>query len=281
LSPLPAPVALSLAGAAVAFVALWLLPLNVRAIGAQMCQRTAQELSAAGRMEEATEALRQACRLVPGERTYHVDLAISIVAGGAAQARDAADLRSVLAAAEKELCRALAMDPGDVRTYWPLGQLYRDWGLIDRSKFTAGEVLYRRAAELSPRRQRTYWAWGDLMLAAGKKAEALAQYQRALALDPSVVASQSALAQLYVRLGQPEQAEPFFAAAWRRMEANPAPSRSAPERAAEHETLGLAFLAHGRSDKARAYLSGALSLDPQRARAREALDRLSHQTASG
>ena len=119
------------------------------------------------------------------------------------------------------------------------------------------------------------------MLAEGKPAEAVAQYRRALALDPSVAAARSALAQLYVRLGQPERAEPLFAAAWQRMEASSAPWLSVPQRAAEHETLGLAFLAHGRHDKARAYLTGALSLDPQRDRAREALERLSRQPAAG
>lgn len=271
---MPRPVSLSLAAAAVAIVALWLLPANVRVFRAQILTRRAEELTAAGRTGEAVEAMRAACRLVPGERTYHVLLASSIVAGASAQALDSGELRSVFSAAEKELRRALAMDPGDVRTYWPLGQLYLYWGPLDRAKFAAGEALYRQAAALSPRRQRTYWVWGDLMLAEGKRAEALAQYRYALALDPTVSASQRALAQLYVRLGQPERAEPLFTAAWRRMAADSAAPLTAPERAAEHELLGLAFLAQGRNVKARGYLAGALSLDPQRARAKEALERL-------
>ena len=278
---MPAVVSIALAAAAVALVALWLLPANVRVFRAQILTRRAEELTAAGRAGEATEAMREACRLVPGERTYHVLLAASIVAGASAQALDADELRSVFSDAEKELRRALALDPGDVRTYWPLGQLYQYWGPLDRGKFVEGEALYRRAAALSPRRQRTYWAWGDLKLAEGKRAEALARYRSALALDPTVSASRRALAQLYLRMGQPEQAEPLFAAAWQRMAADSSASLTAAARAAEHEALGLAFLAQGRTRKARTYLAGALSLDPQRARAKEALERLSRLRTSG
>ena len=56
-----------------------LLPVNLRAIRAQVWKRTAEAMSAAGQMDEATAAMRQACRLMPGERTYHVMLAASIV----------------------------------------------------------------------------------------------------------------------------------------------------------------------------------------------------------
>jgi O-antigen ligase/Tfp pilus assembly protein PilF len=278
-SPLPAPVSLSLAGAAVAFVCMGLLPVNLRAIRAQIWKRTAETMEATGQPEEAIEAMREACRLMPGERTYHVMLAASIVHASSRHAGSAEELQSVFRAAEKELRAAIGLDPGDVRSYWPLGQLYQYWEVMDRAKFAEGEALYRRAAALSPRRQWTYWEWGNLEFAEGKRAEALARYRYALALDPTVAASQRALAQLYVRLGQPEQAEPLFTHAWQRMAVTTSPALSAPERAAEHESLGLAFLAKGRSDRARLYLGGALELDPQREKAREALERL--ETHSG
>jgi Tfp pilus assembly protein PilF len=72
----------------------------------------------------------------------------------------------------------------------------------------------------------------------------------------------------------------LFTEAWRRMAATSAPALSAAERAAEHESLGLAFLAKGRSDRARLYLSGAVQLDPQREKARAALERLAPQRVS-
>jgi tetratricopeptide (TPR) repeat protein len=267
--------------AAVAFVALVLLPMNLRQIRAQVWKRQADELTAAGRTQEATEALREACRLVPGERTYHVSLAASILAGESVQVTNAEELRAAFRASEKELLRAGALDPGDVRTYWPLGQLYQYWGMLDRAKYTDGERVYRRAAALSPRRQRTYWAWGDLLLGEGKRTAALERYQYALALDPTVIASKRALAKLYVRLGQPEQAEPLFADAWKRMSAGPLAARDVPARAAEQEMLGLAYLSRGQKARARAYLTGALSLNPQLSQAREALERISKAGVPG
>jgi Tfp pilus assembly protein PilF len=190
---------------------------------------------------------------------------------------DAVALKAMFGSAEQELRRAIALDPGDVRTYWPLGLLYRFWGTLDPGKFADGEAIYRQAAALSPRRQRTYWAWGDLLLAEGKPDAALAQYHYALALDPKVVASQRALAQLYVRLGQPEQAEPLYRMAWGRKDLAPAVQPGPTQLAAEREALGLAFLARGRADKARTYLTGALGLDPTLNNAREALQRLSQR----
>jgi tetratricopeptide (TPR) repeat protein len=264
--------AISAAVAAVAFVSLVLLPVNVRAIRAQAWKRQADELTAAGRTQEATEALREACRLVPAERTYHVSLAASILAGESVQVNNTEELRSAFRQSEKELLRAVALDPGDVRTYWPLGQLYQYWGMLDRSKYMDGERVYRRAAALSPRRQRTYWAWGDLLLADGRSAEALDRYQYALALDPTVMASKRALAKLYVRMGRPDQAEPLFEEAWRRMSTGPFVARDTPARAAEQEMLGLAYMARGQRAKARAYLTGALSLNPQLSQARQALE---------
>jgi tetratricopeptide (TPR) repeat protein/O-antigen ligase len=275
----PARYYIPLAATAFVFVAAYLLPINVRAYRAQALKRHADELTRAGQVEAATEALRAACRLVPSERTYHVALATSLVAGVPA-ASDPATLKTVFAAAERELRRAIAMDPGDVRSYWPLGLLYRFWGPLDPSKIADGEAIYRRAAALSPRRQRTYWAWGDLLLAEGRRDEALAQYRYALALDPSVAASQRALAQLYVRLGQPEQAEPLFMAAWGRTDLGPEARLSPPQQAAERESLALAFLARGRVEKARIYLAGALGLDSTLNRAREALERLSQRPAA-
>jgi tetratricopeptide (TPR) repeat protein len=270
------PGSIVLAAVVVAFVGLVLLPANGRVYQAQALKRRADELTAAGRIGEATTALREACRLVPYERTYRVALATSIAAGAPPVGSDPAALQEAFRGAERELRRAIAMDPGDVRTYWPLGLLYQFWGPVDREKFAEGEAVYRQAAALSPRRQRTYWAWGDLKLTEGKRDDAVALYRRALELDPSVLASQRALAQLYVRLGQPEDAEPLFADAWRRSVMLPA---EVGRQAVEREALGLAFLARGRTERARVHLSGALSLNPGLGRAREAMEQLSRQQA--
>src|SRR5439155_18122834 len=104
---------LALGATAAAFVGLALLPVNIRAIRAQVWKRQADELTAAGRTQEATEALREACRLVPGERTYHVSLAASILAGESVQVNNTEELRAAFRASEKELLRAVALDPGD------------------------------------------------------------------------------------------------------------------------------------------------------------------------
>jgi Tfp pilus assembly protein PilF len=259
----------------VAVVGLILLPANGRVYRAQALKRQADELTAAGRAAEATEALREACRLVPYERTYRVALAMSITAE-VAPGSDPDMLRTVFGESEWELRRAIAMDPGDVRTYWPLGLLYQFWGSIDPEKFAAGEAVYRQAAALSPRRQRTLWAWGDLKLAQGRRDAAVALYRSALDLDPSVVASQRALAQLYVRLGEPEEAEPHFRKAWRQAVRLPA---EIGRQAEDREALGLAFLDRGQTEKARVHLSEALGLNPDLPRAREAMESLSRQQA--
>jgi tetratricopeptide (TPR) repeat protein len=272
---LHSPIRWGLGAAAVAVVALILLPANGRIYRAQALKRQADELTAAGRVAEATEALREACRLVPYERTYRVALAMSITAG-AAPGSDADVLRAVFGEAERELRRAIAMDPGDVRTYWPLGLLYQFWGSIDPEKYVEGEAVYRQAAALSPRRQRTFWAWGDLKLAQGRRDAAVALYRSALDLDPSVAASQRALAQLYVRLGEPEEAERLFQQAWRQAVWLPA---EIGRQAADREALGLAFLDRGQTEKARVHLSEALGLNPELPRAREAMESLSRQRA--
>jgi Tfp pilus assembly protein PilF/O-antigen ligase len=265
------------AGAAGAIVLLVLLPANLRAYHAQRLKRQADELAAAGRATEATGRLRDVCRLVPYERHYAVELANSIVTS-VPPGSDPEEIQAAFRAAERELRRAIALDPGDVRIYWPLGLLYQFWGTFDRTKFAAGEEVYRRAAALSPRRQRTYWAMGDLLLAQGRQAEALVQYRTALELDPSVSASQRALARCYVRVGQPEHAEPLFTRGWETLRRS-ASAFARPEQAAEQESLGLAFLERGRADKARVHLTSALALNPALPRAREALEQLAARQA--
>jgi tetratricopeptide (TPR) repeat protein len=266
--------AFALAAIGIAAVIGVALPVNVRMYRAQILKRQAQQAGAAGRVHEATAPLREACHLVPFERTYHVDLA-NCLAGEASLDDGQAAMVEAFRAAERELRAAVALDPGDIRTYWPLGLLYRLWGSLDPSKFAAAEEVYQRAAAMSPRRQRTYWAWGDLMLAQGKREEALAKYRHALEIDPSVAASQRALARLHVQLGEPEHAEPLYQRAWQ----TPGVLIPANERAAEQEALGLAFLSRSRIQKARTYLTGALELDPNLPRARAALDQLARQAA--
>ena len=237
-----------------------------------MLKRQSEELTAAGRLAEAIVCLREACGLVPYERALLHPPGRSIAAAVPADS-DPETTRAAFRSAERALRRAIALDPGDIRTYWPLGLLYRYWGEQDRTKYAAGEEVYRQAAALSPRRQHTYWAWGDLLLKQGKGEAALAKYQYPLQLDPSVVASQRALAQLYVRLGQPEQAEPIFTRAWGQAE-TALPLQSRIMQAADQEQLGLAYRDRGHADKARAHLTRALEIDPSLPRAREALEQL-------
>jgi tetratricopeptide (TPR) repeat protein/O-antigen ligase len=274
-----APRAVGLAGITV--ICLVLLPANRRIYRALALKQEAELLAASGQNAAATAALREACWLTPYERTCHVDLASSIAAEAPPFASGDPDaIRTSFRAAERELKQAVALDPGDVRTYWPLGLLYQFWGRLDAGKYAASEQVYRQAAALSPRRQRTYWAWGDLLLAQGRRLEAVAQYRYALSLDPSVKASQRALARLYIRLGQPEQAEPLYERAWRGLVPALVPPPERPQQAAEQEALGLAFLARGRAEKARAYLSAALELDPGLPRARAALGQLLREQAA-
>jgi tetratricopeptide (TPR) repeat protein len=270
----------STAGAMLILASLVLLRVNLDACRAQMLKRQAEVLMATGQSPAAVGLLREACRLVPYERTYHVALATSLAAGVSPDRSRPDEMRAAFRAAERELRLAIAIDPGDVRTYWPLGLLYQFWGPLDATKFAAGEEVYRHAAALSPRRQRTYWAWGDLLLAQGRSEEALGLYRRALALDPTVAAAQRALASLYVRLGQPGQAEPLYVRAWRSPAVTLGTVVPPSQQAAEREALGLAFLARGRPERARLYLTQALSLDAERPRARAALERLSRRQAS-
>jgi tetratricopeptide (TPR) repeat protein len=272
LAPVKRPRAPAFVAAAIALVAFICVPANLRAYRAQILKRQSEELSAAGRLAEATDCLREACRLVPYERAYFIHLASSI-ASAVPPGSDAATTRVAFRAAERALRRAIALDPGDIRTYWPLGLLYRFWGQQDRAKYAAGEEVYRQAAALSPRRQHTYWAWGDLLLQQGRRDQALAKYRYALQLDPSVVASQRALAQLYVRLGHPEQAEPIFTRAWTQAQST-LPLYARTMQAADQEQLGLAFRDRGHADRARSHLTRALAIDPSLPRAREALEQL-------
>jgi tetratricopeptide (TPR) repeat protein len=262
------------AGAVLLAVACF--PANLRALRAQVLKRQAEELAVAGRTTEATERLREACRLVPYERAYAIHLASSLAAVPADS--DPETTRAAFCAAERELRRAIALDPGDIRSYWPLGLLYQYWGALDPGKYAVGEELYRQAAALSPRRQHTYWVWGELLLKQGRREAALAKYRYALQLDPTVVSSQRALAQCYVKLRQPEQAEPYFTRAWQ-LARTAIPLHARSVQAADREQLGLAYRDRGRADRARTHLAAALEIDPNLPRAREALEQLSGRQA--
>lgn len=247
-----------------------------------------------GKDAEATEDLKAVKRASPTEARVHVYLGeIALRRGdkiGAGRhfdqaielAPDSAEAylyRGRFALREGDFARArddlqLALDEDDhIAEAWLWHGVAMYHLASDPQAEERAEKELERAAEapdLPPALRGEAWRWlGRLRRAAGRAAEAVAAYERAVALDGRDAAALVGLGRALLAVDRPADAQRAFAKA---LDAGPTP--------AAHVGLGLVALRIGAPEKALADFERALELSPRdqealagRARAREALGR--------
>ena len=119
------------------------------------------------------------------------------------------------------LCeQALAVDPNNVRALMILGVKFLVPAALGFSGDRKGDLeradqLELKALALDPDYAWAHYVKGNILLAQGRAEEAVAEHERALALDPSNVSAAGALGWDYERLGEFEKSiEHFDKAIW-------------------------------------------------------------------
>ncbi|MEZ6184366.1 MAG: tetratricopeptide repeat protein [Planctomycetota bacterium] len=156
--------------------------------------------------------------------------------------------------AEHDLERAVACGADPLQVYVGLAEALTDLGRIEDSV-----RAFSRAIEAAPRRADLYAARGLRLSMLGLYAEALADYDRALALGSEDLHTHNARAGALVGLGRTEEAAQVF----QRL------TELAPRSVLPHFNLGFLYTTQlGRSDDARACFARVLELEPGHGQAR-------------
>jgi len=209
-------------------------------------------LAKLGRYEEALPHLRRAAELSPADPGIHTELGIVLLRLGKP------------GEAEKALQRALELDPGKVSALFNLGQCYTQMGRHEdaqnalerfsrasagRERFIDQKRLFRSVqarAESLAREGKSDESLEALLafrepledfplfqqevgvayLRLGRRQEAIASFERAVAGDPALTESHSHLAVLYQQDGQSEKAMKARQAAARPASPGPLPAES-------------------------------------------------------
>jgi len=150
--------------------------------------------------------------------------------------------------------RALERDPNYALAYAGLGEAYwrryeitRDAQWVDKAR-----IACERAVALQSNQSQPHACLGMVETGTGKYEQAVAEFQKALQLEPTSDAAYSGLAAAYERLGKPEEAEKNYRQA----------IAQRPKYVAGYNWLGGFFLRHGRSPEAAQMFSQVVSLAP-------------------
>ncbi len=201
-------------------------------------------LSNRGRLEEASEHLRQGVRLAPASATGHGVLG------------DVLLRRGLEAEAVVHYRRALALEPGSARWQLGLADALRESGQVHRSL-----VLYRSLLARDPESLRARTGLGLAQLDAGLVDRAVASLRAALRERPRDPRLLAHLGDALERSGDLAGAAELFA---RALDAE-------PESALLHARRGTALIALGRTESGLRGLREAVRLDPDGAAYRAAL----------
>jgi len=150
--------------------------------------------------------------------------------------------------------RALERDPNYALAYAGLGEAYwrryeitRDAQWVDKAR-----IACERAVALQSNQSQPHACLGMVETGTGKYEQAVAEFQKALQLEPTSDAAYSGLAAAYERLGKPEEAEKNYRQA----------IAQRPNYVAGYNWLGAFFLRHGRYPEAAQMFSQVVSLAP-------------------
>lgn len=160
--------------------------------------------------------------------------------------------------AEMSLRRALQLNRYSLGAYYKLAHLLNIMG-----RFPESLATYRALERLAPDYARIHFNLGVVLSNMGRAREALTEYRKAVALEDSP-ANHSALAQTYLRLGEPSEAVREAAAAVKRDPSDPALASQ----------LARIQFRMGRPNEAEATLRAALKPDSNRSEPHFALGNL-------
>jgi len=166
-----------------------------------------------GQAQQAVELLSEAAKLKPNDRTVHCSLGRAFADSGQ------------LTEAIEQFQKCVKLDPGDAQAHYSLGQAYLQFALS-----ATAEIL--KSAGTSPYARRIF---AENYIAKNDFAEAEGQYRLALEADPGALDLYLALADVYLKMGQPVRAEEQAQRALRRF----------PFSLAGHYELGRAALVKG------------------------------------
>jgi tetratricopeptide (TPR) repeat protein len=163
---------------------------SVDASRADVVSKLGTSVRGAGRWMEAEVLYREALRLRPSEDSYKVKLGLALSElGRGSQGREEERIRR-LEDARVLLEEALAARPLSIDALANLAALHRIWsGSVvlpaeQARQFDLAESYYRRALERVPQRTALWNAWAATALERGDPATAFARLKRSFALDP-------------------------------------------------------------------------------------------------
>lgn len=104
-------------------------------------------------------------------------------------------------AAVSQMKEALRLSPGDVPLSIAAGRMVLEMGLLDDADSLAGS-----AVQLAPKSHEAWRLHGEVARARGRAEEALADFQRALAIEPNDRDLLFETAEIYRQLGRPRRA---------------------------------------------------------------------------
>jgi choline-sulfatase len=147
------------------------------------------------------------------------------------------------------LQQAVRLDPTNPLLYYTLGAKLEKSGRYDEAM-----KLYRAALQngIDKGHGRLHSRLGDLLVHAGKKAEAIPEYEQSVRVNPADVATQANLATAYLESGRLEDAERVLKGI----------VVIDPSNAAAQNGLGVLAIQRQDGTAARAYFEKAVELDP-------------------
>ncbi len=110
-------------------------------------------------------------------------------------------------AAEREVKRALDLDPSNLFALRELADIHYGWGRFDEAISVLKSTL-----ELDPLSLRMMSGLGDALVAAGRYEEGIAAFQRAMAIDPSIARQNVGIGYALMLLERFDEASTYFAA---------------------------------------------------------------------
>jgi tetratricopeptide (TPR) repeat protein len=152
----------------VALVDPWMAELNALVAGGRRLIHRGTTAFAAGRLDEAEAAFREAVAADPGDAVAHLNLGSALAGQGR--------LDEALA----ELREAIRLEPGSARAHYNLGTLFASLG---RDSEAVAE--HREALALDPAYRSARLNLANALLRLGRCAEAVGEYRRFIAADPA------------------------------------------------------------------------------------------------
>jgi Tfp pilus assembly protein PilF len=199
-----------------------------------------------GRLDEAEKEYQTALRFDPDYMKVHVNMASLSMS------------KSKLDEARKYYDRAIQLDPssGEVRSGY--AYLLERLGRPDEAR-----AEYENAIRFTPKKSaaRLFYTYGAFLDKRGELDAAIAQYQRALEVDPNLADAHSELATAFFTKGDSQKAEAHYLEA----------ARLDPKRADVHSNLGSLLLREGKTSQAIIQYEEALRIDPTLTEAAENL----------